>query len=1138
MEFAAVKLLESATHRTLHAQAFSRSSSQASLVLTDLLSRYLALLTSTCAKYATHAGRTNITVHDALGALGELGVGIDELREYAGSEGKELGRYAIWSARRVEDLVELKAQLKDGTKMDRDDIIPLIYAPYLEVETDSDEEEEEECGEEENFIRIRSFHDMDDQRISPPPSKRPRTTNWQSPDHIPDFLPPFPALTPAETPDPTPARDVPQPAFEPPPPVTSTGVNPPAAALTATSASDYLMQVPYEQSSLAQVGEWHLPSQRSHDAHAHTTLIETEPALVKAYHHILTHPPLAQVPQPTLSRYKVSMGLLKLLETAPRWDVADTLYGSVAPNTPKVPSIGPTYPIPVGDNNAQEKFPPTLPRAVNAAERIAPMASQQGSRIHELARSVLPPPIVSRVSRLTHPPPLQRGTKLLVYGGGVPAPWNANALPAGDVKDKEDPEGKTNKAALSDARLFATWEVETKDFRSTCSMFTATSLAEISRNTSVISSSSSSSSTSDLNERPVRPARLFAAPRSASDNVRQLPGYISRELGVETESVPSARPRFNSPRDFEFGEILGHGSYSTVIKAQGKKSGRAYAIKVLDKAHLQRHNQRRTAYAEKEALVVLGTSHSGIVGLHSTFSDAWSLYFVLDLLPNGDLRALIVRYGSLSLACTRYYIAQLVDAIAYIHSKGVMHRDIKPENLLLDSCFRLALADFGTAKVLGVNDSKNDKDGAPYSNTFVGTPQYYSPELLSNSHTYPSSDLWALGCVLFELHTGIFAFNGPSPLITWRLIKDLSYTIPDGFDTDAADLVRHLLLVDPAERLGAGKDGNDMLALRNHPFFDTVDWDTIWKGAHPPLESGLKEPPEPVTPLQSDAELSAQLREERMQEEDDDEIAWAKDARIAAYLPGLRHVNGDGALLVAPNGEYRFPRVEVDGHEDASISYDALNALDLAREIAPTSVVEAEAERALDRPLNVDVVEDDMVLNGAGTPAPLVPFSTPLENTTPAETTISRQTPPELFTALDISSSYPRFSHLLRKKESLILSTQLLPEASAPGGLVKLLPRLLSGSLRGKKPKLKERALLLTDQRILCVSTGSKSLPTLKAEYSLAKNAGLHISGVQTSGNDGILILTGDKGVVYTFHEVGAQERWIQNIRPLLNSLR
>lgn len=111
MESGAYKVLETATHRTLHASSFSRSSTQASFVLTDLLSRYLTLLTSTCAKYAQHAGRNTLTSRDAIGALQELGISLEELSEYCASEGKELGRYAVYTARRVEDLNEFKGEL-------------------------------------------------------------------------------------------------------------------------------------------------------------------------------------------------------------------------------------------------------------------------------------------------------------------------------------------------------------------------------------------------------------------------------------------------------------------------------------------------------------------------------------------------------------------------------------------------------------------------------------------------------------------------------------------------------------------------------------------------------------------------------------------------------------------------------------------------------------------------------------------------------------------------------------------------------------------------------------------------------------------------------------------------------------------
>ena len=73
--------------------------------------------------------------------------------------------------------------------------------------------------------------------------------------------------------------------------------------------------------------------------------------------------------------------------------------------------------------------------------------------------------------------------------------------------------------------------------------------------------------------------------------------------------------------------------------------------------------------------------------------------YVLDLAANGDLKTLVQKLGSISLNCARYYIAQLVDAVLYLHESGVAHRDIKPENILLDSEMRIMLADFGCAYI-------------------------------------------------------------------------------------------------------------------------------------------------------------------------------------------------------------------------------------------------------------------------------------------------------------------------------------------------------------------------------------------------------------------------------------------------------
>ena len=110
MDAGARKLLETVTIETLHAHHFSRASTQATNVLTDLLSRYLTVLSSTCAKYAEHAGRLKLTARDAVCALDELGLGVQELSEYCATEGREMSRYATHTARRLEDLNEFRGQ--------------------------------------------------------------------------------------------------------------------------------------------------------------------------------------------------------------------------------------------------------------------------------------------------------------------------------------------------------------------------------------------------------------------------------------------------------------------------------------------------------------------------------------------------------------------------------------------------------------------------------------------------------------------------------------------------------------------------------------------------------------------------------------------------------------------------------------------------------------------------------------------------------------------------------------------------------------------------------------------------------------------------------------------------------------------
>ncbi|KAF7326918.1 BTP domain-containing protein [Mycena venus] len=424
MEYASHKLLEAATHRSLHAAAFARSSTHASAVLTDLLARYIQLLASTSAKYAQHAGRTTVTTTDALEALDDLGFGLHDLIDYV-PEARELSRYALYSARRVEELNEFKTQLGRNV---RDDAFPLTYAPY--------DAEDEEMGLDED--------EEDDEMEVEPPQKRQRTLDWDG--HIPSFLPPFPTVT--DVPD-SPRAESPQPSMPPPPPSAGGAALPvPQLQLTATStsAADYVLQVPYEASTLAEVSQWHLPGPPPRPPPPTQTpsgttgfTLNPELALYKAFHHILKNPTREPAPA-NPARHRVAMGLLTLTASVPRWELPDTMYAGSAPAPPRAWPIVPTFavPTPLANGASAEtpqttrRFPPTH-RTVAAPDRIAPLVGAQGSRLPELARRVLPPSVYARVTKLAHPPPLTRGQKLLKYGPGVPAPWNAPERRSGDA---------------------------------------------------------------------------------------------------------------------------------------------------------------------------------------------------------------------------------------------------------------------------------------------------------------------------------------------------------------------------------------------------------------------------------------------------------------------------------------------------------------------------------------------------------------------------------------------------------------------------------------------------------------------------------------------------------------------------------
>ncbi|KAI5821240.1 kinase-like domain-containing protein [Pyronema omphalodes] len=300
-------------------------------------------------------------------------------------------------------------------------------------------------------------------------------------------------------------------------------------------------------------------------------------------------------------------------------------------------------------------------------------------------------------------------------------------------------------------------------------------------------------------------------------------------------------------KDFNFGRTLGEGSYSTVLAATDRTTLKEYAIKVLDKRHIIKEEKVKYVNIEKNTLNRLG-EHPGVIKLYYTFQDERSLYFVLDLATGGELLGTLKRLGTFDVECTRFYAAQILDTIEYMHSRGVIHRDLKPENVLLDDQMHIKITDFGTAKILELPKPSNNGEGPDVTdafkddvraNSFVGTAEYVSPELLTDKAACKASDLWAFGCIVFQLLTGRPPFKAGNEYMTFQKIVNLEYEFPKGFPPAAKDLVERLLVLDPTKRL-------TIEHIKNHEFFANMEIGRgLWKQKAPRLKPYQPPPEEP-----------------------------------------------------------------------------------------------------------------------------------------------------------------------------------------------------------------------------------------------------------------------------------------------------
>jgi 3-phosphoinositide dependent protein kinase-1 len=202
--------------------------------------------------------------------------------------------------------------------------------------------------------------------------------------------------------------------------------------------------------------------------------------------------------------------------------------------------------------------------------------------------------------------------------------------------------------------------------------------------------------------------------------------------------------------------------------------------------------------------------HPNIIRLYQTFQDDCNLYFLLELLDGGELLTHLLHEGrqlGMDEDLARFYLADVVNAVEFMHANQVLHRDLKPENMVVckDTGGHLKLIDFGSAKNLA--------DATLNGPNFVGTPEYMPPETIDNKEPTYASDMWAFGCILYQLLTGETPFSGGSAYLTFLRVQDGSYYVPDNLSDEAKDLISKLLQKDPKLRLG-GTQSNAMSVVK------------------------------------------------------------------------------------------------------------------------------------------------------------------------------------------------------------------------------------------------------------------------------------------------------------------------------------
>lgn len=255
----------------------------------------------------------------------------------------------------------------------------------------------------------------------------------------------------------------------------------------------------------------------------------------------------------------------------------------------------------------------------------------------------------------------------------------------------------------------------------------------------------------------------------SSESVLTVVTHVETEASAAASSAAGGCKKLG-PEDFEFLRVVGQGAFGKVFQVRKRDTREVFAMKVMRKDRILKRQHGEYVRAERDVLTAI--VHPYIVTLRYSFQTNQKLYLVLDFINGGHLFFQLYRAGTFDESLARLYTAELVLAVAHLHSLGFVHRDLKPENVLLDADGHIRVTDFGLAKG-NISDAEHQR-----TNSFIGTMEYMSPEVIAGSGHGKVVDWWSVGILLYEMLCGVPPFRAKSRSALQKQITSSKIKLP------------------------------------------------------------------------------------------------------------------------------------------------------------------------------------------------------------------------------------------------------------------------------------------------------------------------------------------------------------------------